>query len=219
MGEEYNYLFKVILVGDSGVGKSSILNRFTKNTFNTDSKATIGVEFSTKSMQCFDKVIRAQIWDTAGQERFRAVTQTYYKGAFGALLVFDVSKPKTLEGLANWIKEMRTHGESDLVILLIGNKKDLRATDLAEQVRVEDAEEFAKKNGLMYVETSAKENLDVEKAFDTLVKEIYQQKKASGELDDDDEAISVPKPQKANIKLQPVSAAPPPVEQKKSGCC
>eukprot|EP01017_Pseudomicrothorax_dubius_P046205 TRINITY_DN8107_c0_g1_i4.p1 TRINITY_DN8107_c0_g1~~TRINITY_DN8107_c0_g1_i4.p1 ORF type:complete len:179 (+),score=33.72 TRINITY_DN8107_c0_g1_i4:74-610(+) len=170
MGEEYNYLFKVILVGDSGVGKSSILNRFTKNTFNTDSKATIGVEFSTKSMQCFDKVIRAQIWDTAGQERFRAVTQTYYKGAFGALLVFDVSKPKTLEGLANWIKEMRTHGESDLVILLIGNKKDLRATDLAEQVRVEDAEEFAKKNGLMYVETSAKENLDVEKAFDTLVK-------------------------------------------------
>ncbi|XP_023262961.1 ras-related protein Rab-11A-like isoform X2 [Seriola lalandi dorsalis] len=124
--DEYDYLFKVVLIGDSGVGKSNLLSRFTRNEFNLESKSTIGVEFATRSIQVEGKTIKAQIWDTAGQERYRAITSAYYRGAVGALLVYDIAKHLTYENAERWLKELQDHADSNIVIMLVGNKSDLR---------------------------------------------------------------------------------------------
>ncbi|KAK2498948.1 LOW QUALITY PROTEIN: hypothetical protein MC885_011528 [Smutsia gigantea] len=117
---------RVVLIGDSGVGKSNLLSRFTRNEFNLESKSTIGVEFATRSIQVDSKTIKAQIWDTAGQERYRAITSAYYRGAVGALLVYDIAKHLTYENVERWLKELRDHADSNIVIMLVGNKSDLR---------------------------------------------------------------------------------------------
>jgi small GTP-binding protein len=130
----------VVLIGDSGVGKSNLLSRFTRNEFNLDSKSTIGVEFATRSIQVDAKTIKAQIWDTAGQERYRAITSAYYRGAVGALLVYDISKHQTFENVTRWLKELRDHADSNIVIMLVGNKSDLRHL---RAVPTEDAKQFA----------------------------------------------------------------------------
>eukprot|EP01089_Gocevia_fonbrunei_P013873 TRINITY_DN365_c0_g1_i1.p1 TRINITY_DN365_c0_g1~~TRINITY_DN365_c0_g1_i1.p1 ORF type:complete len:222 (-),score=50.51 TRINITY_DN365_c0_g1_i1:93-758(-) len=169
-GEEYDYLFKVVLIGDSGVGKSNLLTRFTRNEFNLESKATIGVEFATRSIKCDDKTIKAQIWDTAGQERYRAITSAYYRGAVGALLVYDISKGSTFENIERWLNELRDHADSTIVIMLVGNKSDLRHL---RAVRTEQASAFAEKNGLAFIECSALDSTNVETAFSKILTEIY----------------------------------------------
>uniref|UniRef100_A0A3P8XA55 Ras-related protein Rab-25 n=1 Tax=Esox lucius TaxID=8010 RepID=A0A3P8XA55_ESOLU len=116
----------MVLIGDSGVGKSNLLSRFTRNEFNLESKSTIGVEFATRSIQVDGKTVKAQIWDTAGQERYRAITSAYYRGAVGALLVYDIAKHLTYENVERWLKELRDHADSNIVIMLVGNKSDLR---------------------------------------------------------------------------------------------
>jgi Ras-related protein Rab-11A len=130
----------VVLIGDSGVGKSNLLSRFTRNEFNLDSKSTIGVEFATRSIQVDAKTIKAQIWDTAGQERYRAITSAYYRGAVGALLVYDISKQQTYDNVTRWLKELRDHADSNIVIMLVGNKSDLRHL---RAVPTEEAKKFA----------------------------------------------------------------------------
>ncbi|KAF4518706.1 hypothetical protein B566_EDAN013725 [Ephemera danica] len=117
--DEYDYLFKVVLIGDSGVGKSNLLSRFTRNEFNLESKSTIGVEFATRSIQVDGKTIKAQIWDTAGQERYRAITSAYYRGAVGALLVYDIAKHLTYEHVERWLRELRDHADQNIVIMLV----------------------------------------------------------------------------------------------------
>ncbi len=156
------FLFKVVLIGDSGVGKSNLLSRFTRNEFNLDSKSTIGVEFATRSIQVDSKTIKAQIWDTAGQERYRAITSAYYRGAVGALLVYDISKHQTYENVTRWLKELRDHADTNIVIMLVGNKSDLRHL---RAVPTEEAKEFASQNGLSFIETSALDASNVEMAF------------------------------------------------------
>lgn len=106
--DDYDYLFKVVLIGDSGVGKSNLLSRFTKNEFSLESKSTIGVEFATRSIRVDDKVVKAQIWDTAGQERFRAVTSAYYRGAVGALIVYDITRRTTFDSISRWLDELKS---------------------------------------------------------------------------------------------------------------
>ena len=160
--DEYDFLFKVVLIGDSGVGKSNLLSRFTRNEFNLDSKSTIGVEFATRSIQVDSKTIKAQIWDTAGQERYRAITSAYYRGAVGALLVYDISKHQTYENVTRWLKELRDHADTNIVIMLVGNKSDLRHL---RAVPTEEAKEFASQNGLSFIETSALDASNVELAF------------------------------------------------------
>ncbi|KAG5222549.1 GTP-binding family protein [Salix suchowensis] len=123
--EKIDYVFKVVVIGDSAVGKTQILSRFTKNDFCFDSKSTIGVEFQTRTVTIKDKVIKAQIWDTAGQERYRAVTSAYYRGALGAMLVYDITKRPTFDHVARWVEELRAHADNSIVIMLIGNKADL----------------------------------------------------------------------------------------------
>jgi Ras-related protein Rab-11A len=164
--DEYDFLFKVVLIGDSGVGKSNLLSRFTRNEFNLDSKSTIGVEFATRSIQVDAKTIKAQIWDTAGQERYRAITSAYYRGAVGALLVYDISKHQTYENVTRWLKELRDHADSNIVIMLVGNKSDLRHL---RAVPTEEAKQFASENNLSFIETSALDASNVELAFQNIL--------------------------------------------------
>ncbi|KAA8571754.1 hypothetical protein EYC84_001729 [Monilinia fructicola] len=147
--DEYDFLFKVVLIGDSGVGKSNLLSRFTRNE----------IQPRFKWMQ---KTIKAQIWDTAGQERYRAITSAYYRGAVGALLVYDISKHQTYENVTRWLKELRDHADSNIVIMLVGNKSDLRHL---RAVPTEEAKQFASENNLSFIETSALDASNVELAF------------------------------------------------------
>jgi Ras-related protein Rab-11A len=166
-----DYVFKVVLIGDSAVGKSQLLARFVRNEFNLDSKATIGVEFQTRTLDIDHKTVKAQIWDTAGQERYRAVTSAYYRGAVGAMLVYDISKRQTFDHVAKWLGELRGHADNNIVIMLVGSKSDL---ENIREVPTEDAKEFAENEGLFFMETSALEATNVEPAFITLMTEIYR---------------------------------------------
>ncbi|KAL8223697.1 hypothetical protein R6Q57_019172 [Mikania cordata] len=168
--DDYDYLFKVVLIGDSGVGKSNLLSKFTRNEFSLESKSTIGVEFSTRSIRVDDNVIKAQIWDTAGQERYRAITSAYYRGAVGALLVYDTTRHVTFENVGRWLKELRDHSDSNIVIMLVGNKSDLRHL---RAVATEDAKTFAEKEKTYFMETSALESLNVDDAFTQVLSQIY----------------------------------------------
>ena len=124
--EVYDFLFKVVMIGDSGVGKSNLLMRYTKGEFNMESKTTIGVEFATKTIKTQDKkVITTQIWDTAGQERFKTITQTYYRGSMGILLVYSIGDLASFQALENWMRQIKMHSSENVVKVLIGNKCDL----------------------------------------------------------------------------------------------
>lgn len=168
--ESYNFVFKVVLIGESGVGKSNLLSRFTKNEFNHDSRTTIGVEFSTRTVQLDNFTIKAQIWDTAGLERYRAITSAYYRGAVGALLVYDISKHLTYESAERWLKELYDHADPHMVVMLVGNKRDLESL---RTVPTEEARDFAEKRGLMFMETSALDSSNVEAAFHEVLSAIH----------------------------------------------
>jgi len=170
-GSNFDYLFKVVLIGDSGVGKSNLLSRFTRNEFNLETKSTIGVEFATRSISVDGKTLKAQIWDTAGQERYRAITAAYYRGAVGALLVYDIAKHATYVNVTRWLKELRDHADSNIVIMLVGNKSDLKHL---RAVPTEEAKSFATENGLSFIETSALDASNVESAFQTILTDIYR---------------------------------------------
>ncbi|XP_042411729.1 ras-related protein Rab2BV-like isoform X1 [Zingiber officinale] len=170
LDHEYDYLFKIVLIGDSGVGKSNILSRFTRNEFSLDSKSTIGVEFATKTLQIEGKTVKAQIWDTAGQERYRAITSAYYRGAVGALLVYDITKKQTFDNMQRWLHELRDHADSNIVVMMAGNKSDL--THL-RAVSESEGQEYAEKEELSFLETSALGSENIEKAFQTILTEIY----------------------------------------------
>ncbi|KVI04892.1 ras-related protein Rab11C-like [Cynara cardunculus var. scolymus] len=167
---EYDYLFKIVLIGDSGVGKSNILSRFTRNEFLLESKSTIGVEFATRTLQVEGKTVKAQIWDTAGQERYRAITSAYYRGAVGALLVYDITKGQTFENVLRWLRELRDHADSNIVIMLAGNKSDLNHLRVVQE---SDGQRLAEQEGLSFLETSALEAHNVEKAFQMILLDIY----------------------------------------------
>ncbi|XP_011094230.1 ras-related protein RABA3 isoform X1 [Sesamum indicum] len=168
--DKIDYVFKVVVIGDSAVGKTQLLSRFAKNEFCLDSKSTIGVEFQTRTVNINSKFVKAQIWDTAGQERYRAVTSAYYRGALGAMLVYDVTKRQSFDHVARWVEELRAHADNSIVIALIGNKADL--ADL-RTVPTEDAVEFAENQGLYFFETSALSGENVDTAFRKLLEEIY----------------------------------------------
>ncbi|XP_050219743.1 ras-related protein RABA6a-like [Mercurialis annua] len=169
--EECDYLFKAVLIGDSAVGKSNLLSRFSKDEFRLDSKPTIGVEFAYRNIKVADKLIKAQIWDTAGQERFRAITSSYYRGALGALLVYDITRRATFENVKKWLHELREFGNSDTIVVLVGNKCDLTNS---RQVGEEEGKNLAEFEGLCFMETSALENLNVEEAFLEMITKIHQ---------------------------------------------
>ncbi|TNN02218.1 hypothetical protein fugu_009705 [Takifugu bimaculatus] len=169
--EAYNFVFKVVLIGESGVGKSNLLSRYTKNEFNHDSRTTIGVEFSTRTVELNGFTIKAQIWDTAGLERYRAITSAYYRGAVGALLVYDITKHLTYDSMERWLKELYEHAEANIVVMLVGNKTDL---ELERSVATEEARGFAENHKLLFLESSALESTNVEAAFNNVLMEIQK---------------------------------------------
>tara|TARA_B110000977_G_scaffold45136_1_gene61376 strand:+ start:7262 stop:7852 length:591 start_codon:yes stop_codon:yes gene_type:complete len=179
-----------VLIGDSGVGKSNLLSRFTRNEFSLESKSTIGVEFATRSLDVDGKTVKAQIWDTAGQERYRAITSAYYRGAVGALLVYDMTKHESYDDAAKWLKELRDHADANIVIMLVGNKSDLEHLRVVQQM---DAAKYAETEGLSFIETSALEATNVESAFQNILTEIYDivSKKALDEGEDKEGTIEV----------------------------
>ncbi|CAN1859503.1 Ras-related protein RABA1f, partial [Linum perenne] len=169
--DDYDYLFKVVLIGDSGVGKSNLLSRFTRNEFSLESKPTIGVEFAVRSIHVDDKVVKARIWDTAGQERYPAITSVYYRGAVGALLVYDVTCYVTFENVERWLKELRDHTDANIVIMLVGNKADLQHP---RAVQTEVAKAFAERENAFFMETSSLKVLNVENVFTKVLTQIYR---------------------------------------------
>lgn len=165
----YAYLFKYIVIGDTGVGKSCLLLQFTDKRFRQDHDLTIGVEFGARYITLDGKQIKLQIWDTAGQESFRSITRSYYRGATCALLVYDISRRDTFNHLAKWLEEARMNGNKNMVIMLIGNKSDLER----REVTFEEGEEFAKANNLLFVETSAKTASNVDDAFVKTARKVH----------------------------------------------
>lgn len=149
-------VFKIVFLGDSGVGKTNIMSRFARNTFNINSKPTIGVDFALKNVKLGPHVIRLQIWDTAGQERYKTFTSTYYKDAQGIIFVYDVTNKESFENISKWISNAESHVDlSQTAIILIGNKMDL---ENERQVGTEEARDFAQKNSMLFFETSALDN-------------------------------------------------------------
>ncbi|KAF0972456.1 hypothetical protein FDP41_009359 [Naegleria fowleri] len=164
-------LYKVVVIGDSGVGKSNLITRFTQNKFTKDTKPTIGVEFGAKSIEYDGVTIKGQIWDTAGQERFRAISAAYYRGANGALIVYDITNQESFDNLEKWFKEIENQGENGCINILIGNKCDLNHL---RQVETATGRAFAEKHNVPFMETSALDSTNVDEAFTTLLKEIYK---------------------------------------------
>lgn len=168
---DYEYLYKIVLIGDSGVGKSNLLSRFTRDEFNLESRSTIGVEFATRTVEVDGKRVKAQIWDTAGQERYRAITSAYYRGALGALIVYDITKTESYESVSRWLKELKDHADANIIIELVGNKSDL---DHLRAVPTDEAKNFANENNLLFTEASALSADNVDLSFHLLLKNIYE---------------------------------------------
>uniref|UniRef100_A0A914XNS6 Ras-related protein Rab-8A n=1 Tax=Plectus sambesii TaxID=2011161 RepID=A0A914XNS6_9BILA len=169
MAKTYDYLFKLLLIGDSGVGKTCLLFRFSEDSFNNSFISTIGIDFKIRTIELDGKKIKLQIWDTAGQERFRTITTAYYRGAMGILLVYDITNERSFENIKNWIRNIEEHASSDVERMVLGNKCDVEDR---RQVSRERGEQMAIEYGTKFMETSAKANINVEDAFFTLARDI-----------------------------------------------
>jgi len=165
-------VFKVLVIGDSAVGKSCLLMRFTQGTFSNDFIATIGIDLSTRTLEVDGKTVKMQVWDTAGQERFRTITTAYYRSAHGILLVYDVTKAASLENLTYWAEQIELHASPGVIRYLVGNKSDLTATVSEKQVK-----DFATKLGVKAFSTSAKTGDGIDTMFITLAQDIQENPK------------------------------------------
>jgi len=173
MAKDYDYLFKLLIIGDSGVGKSSLLLRFADNTFTGSYITTIGVDFKIRTIEADGEKVKLQIWDTAGQERFRTITSTYYRGTHGVIVVYDVTNGETFANVKRWLHEIDQN--CDLVNrILVGNKSD---DPNRKVVLTEDAQRFADQMNIQLFETSAKDNINVEEMFTAITKMVLRSKK------------------------------------------
>jgi len=183
----YAYLFKYIIIGDTGVGKSCLLLQFTDKRFQPVHDLTIGVEFGARMITIDNRQVKLQIWDTAGQESFRSITRSYYRGAAGALLVYDITRRETFNHVTIWLQDARQHANENMTIMLVGNKSDL---EHRRAVSTDEGEKFARENGLLFLETSAKTAANVEEAFNRTAQQIYE-KIQQGIFDVSNEAYGI----------------------------
>jgi len=198
MAKEYDHLFKLLIIGDSGVGKSSLLLRFADNTFSGNYITTIGVDFKIRTIEVEGEKVKLQIWDTAGQERFRTITSTYYRGTHGVIVVYDVTSGESFANVKRWLHEIEQNCEV-VNRILVGNKND----DPDRKVVVtEDAQRFADQMGIMLFETSAKENINVEEMFNAITRLVLKTKKDQKERQQQrhDETVNLGKPDKRKRK-------------------
>eukprot|EP01056_Protomagalhaensia_sp_Gyna25_P004260 Protomagalhaensia_sp_Gyna_25__4259@NODE_387_length_3619_cov_99_504469_g297_i0_p2_GENE_NODE_387_length_3619_cov_99_504469_g297_i0NODE_387_length_3619_cov_99_504469_g297_i0_p2_ORF_typecomplete_len242_score43_88Ras/PF00071_22/3_5e53Roc/PF08477_13/3_4e24Arf/PF00025_21/3_8e16SRPRB/PF09439_10/2_7e09Gtr1_RagA/PF04670_12/2_7e07FeoB_N/PF02421_18/1_8e06GTP_EFTU/PF00009_27/1_4e05MMR_HSR1/PF01926_23/2_3e05AAA_22/PF13401_6/0_00015AAA_22/PF13401_6/5e03Septin/PF00735_18/0_0039TniB/PF05621_11/0_011Glnsynt_N_2/P len=192
-GKDYDYLYKIILVGDATVGKTHLISRYTRNTLPKAPTPTVGVEFSTKNIELADKTrIRATIWDTAGQERYRSVVRNHYRRAVGALLVYDVTRLQTFLNAAKWLEDVRQYSEPDIVVMLVGNKYDLvDSNPSAREVPYEKAAQFAEKDGLLFYEASAISMYNVRNCFEKVLQEVYNRQSKAMKTSDVSQALGL----------------------------
>ena len=169
MSNDYDYLFKLLLIGDSGVGKSCLLLRFADNTYTDSYISTIGVDFKIRTVEIDGKTVKLQIWDTAGQERFRTITSSYYRGAHGIIVVYDVTDKVSFNNVKQWLGEIDRYACQSVNKLLVGNKADLAEKRVVD---FNEAKEFADSLRIPFLETSAKSAQNVEEAFMTMTKQI-----------------------------------------------
>ena len=170
----HDYLLKIIIIGDSGVGKSSLLMRFAEGSFTSSFITTIGIDFKVKIIDIDGKKVKLQIWDTAGQERFRTITTAYYKNAMGVLLVYDVTDKPSFDHIRYWIRDINAHGEANVCKIIVGNKNDMTSNKV---VMTEDIQKLSEEYGVTYYETSAKDDINVTKIFTDISRLIIQKQK------------------------------------------
>ena len=170
-----DYLFKVLIIGNSGVGKSCLLLRFAEDMFSDNYISTIGVDFKIRKIELEGKSIKLQIWDTAGQERFRTITKSYYRGSNGIVVVYDITDRESFEQITHWMNEIDSNASSEVCRLLVGNKADLNDK---RAVKTEEGEALARQFGIPFLETSAKESINVENMFTTMAQAM--KKKVGG---------------------------------------
>ncbi len=205
--EDYEMMVKVILIGDSAVGKTNIMSKYLTGQFQENSKATVGVEFGSKLFKIDNHNIKAQIWDTAGQEKYKAITGAYYKGSKGAFVVYDITRKETFDSADRWINDLKVSADPKIIIMLIGNKSDLEDK---REVLKEQGEEKARSFGCAFLETSALNGENIDKGFEMMVSEIF--KKFGDESLEDDEFGIVEKGE--DINLDKGNNKP-----EKKGCC
>ena len=169
--DQYDFIFKLVLIGDSGVGKTNILSRYLTNQFSASTQPTVGVEFGSKIIKKGEKLIKLQIWDTAGQERYKSITSAYYKGAKGAFVVYDISRKSTFDNVDKWINELKNNGSEDVFILLVGNKSDLNDQ---REISEEEVKKKAEVYNIAFCETSALKGNNIEFAFESLIDKITE---------------------------------------------
>jgi len=174
--KDYDDLFKILLIGDSAVGKSSLLMRFTEAKFTPNFISTIGIDFKAKTVNLDQKRIKLQVWDTAGQERFRTITTAYFRSAVGIVLVYDVTNADSFQNLNLWIKAIEMHGTGDVVLLLVGNKIDVVEKIVVDRSR---GEELARQLNIKFFETSAKTGHNIDAVFEGLARDIMAKLKAN----------------------------------------
>ncbi|XP_037551793.1 ras-related protein Rab-19-like [Nematolebias whitei] len=168
--DTFDFLFKIILIGDTNVGKTCVVQNFKSGIFAERQQNTIGVDFTVRTVNIEGKKVKIQVWDTAGQERFRTITQSYYRSAHGAMIAYDITRDSTFDSVSHWIKEVELYGAANIVLVLIGNKCDL---ENERQVPFERACNLAKDRGILAaLETSAKESQNVEEAFLMMAREL-----------------------------------------------
>jgi len=165
----YDFLIKLLLIGDSGVGKSCLLLRFSDDSFTTSFITTIGIDFKIKTIELDGKRIKLQIWDTAGQERFRTITTAYYRGAMGILLVYDVTDEQSFQNIRNWIRNIEQHAADNVDKILVGNKCDMISEKVVESAR---GQALADEYSIKFFETSAKSNINVVEGFTSIAQDI-----------------------------------------------
>jgi small GTP-binding protein len=207
--DSYDLLYKIIIVGDTCVGKSNILSRYIKNIFREDSKSTVGVELGNKLLKVKGTNTKLQIWDTAGQERYRSITSSYYKGSHGCFIVYDITNEQSFENVEKWFEQVQKEGSKDVSIILVGNKCDL---ENERKIPTEKGEEKAKQLNIPFFETSALSNIKIEDIFNVIAENIFDRTGGvkSGDDDDDIEII--------NENEKPVNLTPQQPQEKKS-CC
>lgn len=166
---DYDYLFKIIIIGDSGIGKSAILFRFADDAYNESYISTIGVDFKIKTILINGKIIKLQIWDTAGQERFRTITTSYYRGSHMIFLCYDITDRQTFLNVEEWIKEIKKYANHNVKVILCGTKSDLK---IKRQISYEEGKSLAEKNNFGFYETSAKNDVGVTELFEKTSSEL-----------------------------------------------
>ena len=199
-----DFKLKIVVVGDSGVGKTNLIRRFIQDDFQSNSKATVGVEFFSKSFKMNDNVFKIEIWDTAGQERYKSITAAYYKGAKGGLVVYDVTSKTSFDNVDNWVSEIKEKASTDMKTMMIGNKIDLKDE---RTVSTEEALEKAKLLELPLMEASALDSTNVKQAFYDLLKEMYKEVKKTIDV------VEQAEKQNEGVQLDTNQ------KEEKKGCC